>query len=63
MDPFWAANPGANGAQWIADNVNGVIGSTGLYAQPFTIDCTEGIASASLLFDYSVDDHLGDANN
>ncbi len=63
LDPFWNPNPGANGAQWIANNIDGRIGTTGLYAKPFTVDCTEGIAAASLLFDYSVDDHLGSANN
>jgi len=64
LDAFWFFNPGPNGEQWIADSVgSGFGGTTGLYAQPFTVDCILGVDSASLVLDYSVDDHLGDAFN
>jgi len=65
LDFAWVPNPGPNGEQWIADSVASGVpdGTTGLYAQPFTVDCFFGVDSASLLFDYVVDDHLGDASN
>ena len=51
-------------AQYISTSPTGAIeGGTALLAQPFEVDCDIGVASANLLFDFHVDNELGDTNN
>ena len=51
-------------AKYISTSANGATeGGTALLAQPFEVDCDIGVASANLLFDFHVDNELGDSNN